>query len=188
MGKRLWVLAAVAVGTIGLAAIASAEDTSANARAGAVATLDALKQDPAHVAVTGDAVVHARDALERGTRMRVSGDEMHALLADGLALDWALTARDLERAVDVEERARNARLLVLDAGAVVERERALLEEGIARTGRLRAELETTRKDKRESPSRTSPLGASSGQGTRRVPAAPGPAGAHTQAAADGGLP
>src|SRR5580658_1065328 len=106
MGKRLWVLAmtaVVGVGTIELAAVAS---TPPNPRASAVALLDALQHDPAHVAVTGDAALHARDALERGTRMRVSGDEVHALLADGLALDWALTARDLERAVDVEERAR----------------------------------------------------------------------------------
>ena len=162
------VVVAAFAASAGLAAIASGDD-----RASAGALLDSLQHDVAHQAVTADAVARARDAMERATRMRSAGDETHARLADGLALDWALTARDLARAVDVEQQASTARLDVLDAGAAAERERSLLEEGIARTGRLRAELEASMRDRREAPSRTSPLGANvDGGRPTRAPTSP----------------
>ena len=51
--------------------------------------------------------------------------------------------------------AQAARRGANDAGAVAERERALLEEGIAQTGRLRAQVEGAERESKEQPARTS---------------------------------
>jgi hypothetical protein len=117
-------------------------------RASATAILDELGNDAAHKAATAAIVQRGRDALERATRMRAAGDEAHAQLADGLALEEAETGRDLVRALEVERRADDARRGATDAGAVGDRERALLEEGIARNGRLKAEIEELSKSRR----------------------------------------
>jgi hypothetical protein len=85
--------------------------------------------------------------LERAARMRGSGDEAHARLADGLARDWAEVARDSVFSATTEEKAHATQREMLDASAGVDRERALLEEAIARVGRLRARLEETRKER-----------------------------------------
>jgi len=97
-----------------------------------LASLDPPSADPS--------VKQARDSLERATRMRNAGDEAHARLAEGLALEWASAARDRARTVAEEKEARTTQLAALDAAAHVERERSLLEAAIARGGRLRAEL------------------------------------------------
>ncbi len=109
-------------------------------RADAAAILDAVASDAKHKDATAAVVQRGRDALERATRMRAAGDEAHAQLADGLALEEAETARDLVRAIDMETQADDARRGATDAGVVGERERALLEEGIGRNGRMKAEL------------------------------------------------
>jgi len=153
---------AVSLALAGIAATATGDD-----RTSAVAILDVLEHDAAHKTVTAEPVALARAALERATRMRTAGDEKHARLSDGLALEWALTARDLARAGDVEQQARSARVDALDAGARAERERALLEEGIARTGRLRAERE-----QKDAPARTSTLGAGATVRTNTAAARP----------------
>jgi hypothetical protein len=85
--------------------------------------------------------------------MRAAGDDAHGRLADGLAREQAEAARDLVRAVDAEKKASNARQGAMDAGAQLEREQALLEETIARTGRLRAELEAADREAKASPDR-----------------------------------
>jgi hypothetical protein len=103
--------------------------------------LPSLEADTAHRAVTADAIRASRDALERATRLRTAGDEAHARLAEGLALEWAETARDLARAADAEKREHEIEVAAIDAGARVERERALLEAAIARAGRLATELQ-----------------------------------------------
>jgi hypothetical protein len=128
----------------GLAAIALAGALAAGIALGdttgqATATLDELANDAAHKDATAAIVQRGRDALERATRMRAAGDEAHAQLADGLALEEAETGRDLVRALAVEKMADDARRGATDAGVVGERERALLEEGIARNGRLKSE-------------------------------------------------
>ncbi len=109
-------------------------------RGDAAAMLDAVASDAKHKDATAAVVQRGRDALERATRMRAAGDEAHAQLADGLALEEAETARDLVRAIDMETTADDARRGATDAGVVGERERALLEEGIGRNGRMKAEL------------------------------------------------
>jgi hypothetical protein len=100
-----------------------------------------LERDVGRAPVLGAALGHAKDALERAARLRSAGDEAHAKTADGLAREWAETARDLFRAVDAERQAAEIRRKAVDAQAQLERSRALVEEAIARAGRLRSELE-----------------------------------------------
>ena len=123
------------------------------------AILDGLEREPAKKAVTVDQVKRAKDAMERAARMRAAGDETHARQADALAREWAEAGEDLARAADAETKAAAARRGAIDAGGRADRERALLEEGIARNGRLRALLEQTSREKTEAPSRTAPAAA-----------------------------
>jgi hypothetical protein len=121
----------------------------ADDRATTAAILDELDRDAAHKDATAAIVQRARDAIERARRMRATGDEAHAQLADGLARTEAETARDLVRALDAEKKADDARRGATDAGTVAERERALIEEGTARNGRLRAETAELGRPKKE---------------------------------------
>jgi hypothetical protein len=100
-----------------------------------------LETDIVHRPVTAEALAHAKEALERAVRFHGGGDERHAKAAEGLAREWAETARDLARAADAEAAASDSRKKATDAQARLERVRALVEAGIARVGRLRAELD-----------------------------------------------
>ena len=133
--------------------------------------------------VAAEMTARSRSALERAAKLRAAGDEPHARLADGLAKTWAEAARDILRAVDVEERSQAARRAATDAGIVAERERALLEEGIAQTGRLKAQLESTERESKERPARTS---AAANDVTDGGAARPRPPKAPPPAARDGG--
>ena len=73
------------------------------------------------------------------------------------------------KASGVEETAAKARREATDAGVVADRERALLEEAVAQSGRLRAQLESGTKDK-ETPAKTSTQ-ANSDAGTKATPKA-----------------
>jgi hypothetical protein len=127
-------------GTLALAGGGNDERTQAES------LVEEVSRDAAHKALTAETVQHAKDALERGKRMRAAGDEAHARLADGLALEWAQMAKDLVATADAEQKAADARRDALDAGAALERERGMLEESITRAGRLRAELEAAERD------------------------------------------
>lgn len=96
---------------------------------------------PALQPVAAELVVRSRAALARAAKLRSAGDEAHAKLAEATARTWAEAARDALRAAEVEDRAAVVRLTANDAGTMAERERALLEEGVAQAGRLRAQLE-----------------------------------------------
>jgi hypothetical protein len=169
---RLFTLAAplLLVAAWGLAGVARGDD-----RASTAALLDELDRDTAHKQDIAEMVKRARVSMERATRLRSAGDEGHARLADGLAREQAETARDLARAIDAERAADDARRGAIDAGAAGDRERALLEEGIARNGRLRAEIDAVAKPQAET--------KTSAKGSAPAPAtdAPSPAG-------DGGAP
>jgi hypothetical protein len=91
--------------------------------------------------VTAEALRRAAEATEQATRFRAAGDESHAKAADGLAREWSETARDLALAAAAEKLAEERKRQSMKAQAQLERTRALVEEGIARLGRLRAELE-----------------------------------------------
>jgi hypothetical protein len=157
MQVRRWRARTLVAGLVLAAALAGgmvAAAAGADDRASAEAALREVESAPKKE-VAAEMIARARAALERGTRLRAAGDEAHARLADGLARTWAEAARDVLRAVDVEERAQAARRAATDAGVLAERERALLEEGIAQSGRLRAQLDTVEKDAKEQPARTS---------------------------------
>jgi hypothetical protein len=145
---------------------------------GTAAILDELANDAAHKDATAAIVQRGRDALERAVRMRAAGDEAHAQLADGLAREEMETAQDLVRALDAERTADEARRAATDAGTVGERERALLEEGIARNGRLRAEIAGLGVSDKTKPGR----GAKVLDGGSPTPPA------HAAARGDGGMP
>jgi hypothetical protein len=163
---------------LGVAAAAGPDD-----RAATEALLREVEASPKKD-VVGEPVARSKAALERATRLRAAGDEPHARLADGLAKTWAEAARDVVRAVDVEERAQASRRGATDAGVVAERERALLEEGIAQSGRLRAQLESAERESKEQPARTSKVASSDvgdGGAAPRAPKTP-----TTPVARDGG--
>jgi len=135
MKRRAWVFA-VAVALAGAAvAFAAHDDAGETAQ-----TLASLEKDPHTKALCAEPIGNARAALERAHRMHVAGDDKHARLAEGLAREWAEVASELARADEAETRAAAARSAANDAGAHVERERALLEQQLAENGRLRAEL------------------------------------------------
>lgn len=149
---------------IGAAAWAASDD-----RAAATAIVAEMDRDTAHKSVTAEAVAHARAALRRGDELRAAHDDAHARLADALAREWAETARDAVRAVDAERAAAALRVAATDAGARAERERALLEEGIAQNGRLRAQLEAIEREATKEPEKTSKQGALIDAGARTAP-------------------
>lgn len=172
-GRR--VLAALALATclaLGTVALGAGDD-----RAAAESVLKELEASPRNPVAT-ELVARSRAALERGAKLRSSGDEAHAKLADNLARTWAETARDVVRAAVVEESAAAARRGATDAGALADRERALLEEAIAQSGRLRAQMDVVERENKDQPARTS-MAANSDAGARPKPA-PG--------AKDGGAP
>jgi hypothetical protein len=92
-------------------------------------------------AVIAEAIEHANEATERATRLRAAGDEVHAKVADGLAREWAETARDVGLAAAAEQMADDRKRQAIQAQAQLQRTKALVEESIARLGRLRAELD-----------------------------------------------
>ncbi len=148
--RRYGAVFLTAVAFVALTALAAfALASGADDRAVAEAILQDLERDPAHKALIASTVQKSRDALERAKRMHAAGDDPHAKLAEGVAREWAEMARDLTKAADLEQAAAQARRDALDAGALLDRERALLEEGIARTGRLRAQLEAAEREAKD---------------------------------------
>jgi hypothetical protein len=91
--------------------------------------------------VVAEDIEQAKKALERAHGARASGDVAHARLLDGLALEWAESARDLLRASAAEQAANASADKAREASVRAERARALLEETQARRGRAEAELE-----------------------------------------------
>jgi hypothetical protein len=133
---------AIAIAVLCFALPARAEDDHAKAQA----LVDALSKDTAHARVTGELLARARRQLERANGLRATYDETRARAADGAALEWAETARDVVRAVEAEANAADVRSKALEAQAQVTRTRALVDENTARIGRLKAELQNAEKE------------------------------------------
>ncbi|WP_394850748.1 hypothetical protein LZC95_25240 [Pendulispora brunnea] len=152
--RALWTGPAVGLLLILVGIAHAASGQSDRARAESV--IAELEGNAANKALTADVVRRARQYLEQGQKMRAEGDEAHAKLADSVAREWAEVGRDLVRTVELEKRAIEARRAADDAGAEVERERALLDEGIAQNGRLRAQVEAAEREKKQEPDKTSP--------------------------------
>lgn len=133
-------LLGAAISTVGRAGAGGGPGDDRAAAEALVAPLDKVdKAEPAPV--TAEAVARTREALEQATRFRAAGDEAHAKAADGLAREWAETARDLALAAAAEKQAEDRKRQAIQAQAQLERTRALVEDGIARLGRIRAELD-----------------------------------------------
>jgi hypothetical protein len=94
-------------------------------------------------------VEQAKKALARAHGARTAGDARHARLLDGLALEWAETARDLLRAADQEAKALEEAQRAREIETQLERARALLAETQARRGRAAAELERLEAEARD---------------------------------------
>jgi len=99
-----------------------------------------LEHDSAHATVLAEPIARANDALVQAAHLRSVGDEAHARAADGLAREWAETGRDLARASDAEQQAADLRKKALESQARLSRTRTLVEEAIARVGRLSAAI------------------------------------------------
>ncbi len=136
--RALVALGACAVVVGSTVAVAAVDDRTA-----ALSTLASVESSPNRTAAK-DFVARSRNALERATRLRTAGDEQHAKLSERVALRWAEAARDVAETAGAEQRAAELALRALDAGALADRERALLEEANAQAGRLRAQLERER--------------------------------------------
>ena len=136
---RLTVWAALVALLVCVGAVAGVVLAGGDDRAAAEAILAQVEKDPDTKDVTAEPVRRSRDALERGRRMRAAGDEKHAKLADGLAVEWARVAQDLQKTVQIERRARDLAAKSADAGTQVDRERTQLEQRLAENGRLAAE-------------------------------------------------
>jgi hypothetical protein len=150
------VLAPMAVGQ-GLSDKASAEQILAD-----VARV--APNSSAEPAVARTPIEEAKRALDRAVGARRSGDVRHAEMLEGLAREWAETARDVLRAAAVEADAGALQMAAADAGFRAERSRALLEEAIARRGRAEAELEKLSTD-----AGIFPVQSPTGAGTRSKP-------------------
>ena len=159
------------VGFVGCLAASLGASAASDDRSTAEVLLKEVEASP-RKDIAGDLVARSRAALDRAAHLRTAGDEAHAKLADGVARTWADAARDVTRAAVVEESAAAARLGATDAGALADRERAQLEEAIAQSGRVRAQMESLEREGKEQPARTS-TAAANGDAGAHAPAKPG---------------
>jgi hypothetical protein len=175
---------------VGLSFATAASAEGGDDHAAAAEIVKQLESSPARAAVAAEALGRAKEALERATRLRSAGDEPHAKAADGLAREWAEDARDIARAAEAEAAAADARRKAVDAQAQVERTRALVEEGIARIGRLTAELNRVERTAQPAGARGSSAGAAKRavevHAAEAASSPPAKNKAPTGAAADGG--
>lgn len=114
-----------------------------------VKDVEAKATDPKAQKVVASSLEHAKESLERAHGARAAGDAKHANMLEGLALEWAESARDLLRAASAEQAAASAADKAREAAVRAERARALLEETQARRGRADAELEKALTEERE---------------------------------------
>ncbi len=86
-------------------------------------------------------IAQARKALDRAQDARASGDEVHAVMLEGLALEWAELAQDILRASDAERAVDTSQAAAASASIRVQRSRAMLEELAARKARASAQMQ-----------------------------------------------
>ena len=96
-------------------------------------------------------ISEARKALDKAKQLRALGDAPRAELEEDVALEWAETARELVDSVESEREADRAGSQAVAATTKAERARQLLEESIARRGRLQAALDTLDKELADKP-------------------------------------
>jgi hypothetical protein len=167
LGRGLALAGAVALALLVGALRAGAEPAPSGS---AEEILGRAEANPKDKALVQEPAARARTAMERARRMRLAGDDAHARQADAVAREWALVAEALVRAAKEEARAAELRKAALDAGTESDRERELLEQAMARAGRLQAELRQAQSEGDASapaPPKTTPPKAASDAGAKR---------------------
>jgi hypothetical protein len=164
---------------VGVGLGSSALGEQASDRAVAEQIMATAASSSAEGAVMRAPLEEAKKALERARGARQSGDVAHAELLEGLAREWAETARDLLRAAAIEADAGALESAAAQAGLRAERARALLEEAISRRGRAEAELEKLSADAGPFPPKPPPTALPRSKAAKPRPA---PAGSSTKGA------
>jgi hypothetical protein len=138
---KLWPVGFIVMVVIGASLGSTALAEQASDKAVAEQILATAASSSAEAALLKAPIDEAKKALDRARGARQAGDVPHAELLEGLALEWAETARDLARAASIEADAGALESAASEATLRAERARTLLEEAIARRGRAEAELE-----------------------------------------------
>jgi hypothetical protein len=94
-------------------------------------------------------IQEARKLLARAAELRTLGDSARAELAEDGALEWALTAREIVKAVELEHDAVDQAASADGAASKAQKARALLDEAIARRAKLQTELDRLEKEAEE---------------------------------------
>jgi colicin import membrane protein len=138
---KLWPAGWVVLVVVGVALGPLALGDQLSDKAFAEQVLAAAGSSSAEAALLRTPLDEAKKALQRADGARKSGDVPHAELLEGLAREWAETARDLARAAAIEADAGALESSASQASLRAEKARALLEEAISRRGRAEVELE-----------------------------------------------
>jgi len=138
---KLWPAGSVLLVVFGMALGSTAFGEQLSDRTVTEQILAGAGSSSAQAALLRAPLDEAKKALQRAEGARRSGDVPHAELLEGLAREWAETARDLARAAAIETDAGALETAASQAGLRAEKARALLEEAISRRGRAEAELE-----------------------------------------------
>jgi hypothetical protein len=172
---KLWPAGSVLLVIFGVGLGSSALGDQLSDRAVAEQILAAAGSSSAEAALLRAPLADAKKALERAEGARKSGDVPHAELLEGLAREWAETARDVARAAAIEADAGALETAAAQANIRAERARALLEEAISRRGRAEAELEKLSVDAGPFPPKPPPTALPRGKAPKSRPAPAGSA-------------
>jgi hypothetical protein len=170
--EKLWPAGLVLIVVISVALGSSALGDQLSDKAVAEQILAAAGSSSADAALLRAPLDEAKKALQRAEGARKSGDTPHAELLEGLAREWAETARDLARAAAIEADAGALESSASQAGLRAERARALLEEAISRRGRAEAELEKLSADAGPFPPKPPPTAVPKSKGAPKPRPAP----------------
>jgi hypothetical protein len=174
MHRRLLALLAAPIVIVGALAVAGAADDPASKAKSILTELEAKRSQPptspstsasvelapeggvvdaalpppksSPVAAADTAIANTQRMLDKAAQLRALSDGPRADLAEDVALEWAETARDLVAAVEDERVADDQGKAAIAMTTKADRARQLLEEAIARRGRLQAELDALEKD------------------------------------------
>lgn len=145
---------AVAVVPFALIAVALAGEDPAGVARKTLTDLEAKRAAPAlsgsaksgGLEIAGPAIKEARRLLARADELRALGDTARAEIAEDGALEWALTARELVHAVELENDAVEQAAAADLAASKAAKARALLDEAIARRAKLQTEFDLLEKE------------------------------------------
>jgi hypothetical protein len=116
-------------------------DRVPDGRAAAEALLVQLEAVPDDRALAKEPIARSRQALERARKARAASDHRHGAQLEALALEHAETGRDLARAAKAERTLGELEAKTRELQARAVRARALVEQTVARRGRVAEQLE-----------------------------------------------